>query len=109
MTEVMNADGTPHSSNGRATIDDDGDFGLVLSKNILSWILKPFSRFPIGVILLPQGMYYCSVGGENTHGRQLKSMLTYVSLQGSILKELIKKLLVDNGNFNCLHKVQKSR
>jgi hypothetical protein len=25
------------------------------------------------------------------------------------LKELIKKLLVDNGNFNCLHKVQKSR
>jgi glutamine synthetase len=26
MTEVMNADGTPHSSNGRATIDDDGDF-----------------------------------------------------------------------------------
>jgi glutamine synthetase len=26
MTEVMNADGTPHASNGRATIDDDGDF-----------------------------------------------------------------------------------
>jgi glutamine synthetase len=26
MTEVMNSDGTPHSSNGRATIDDDGDF-----------------------------------------------------------------------------------
>jgi glutamine synthetase len=25
MTEVMHADGTPHSSNGRATIDDDGD------------------------------------------------------------------------------------
>ena len=24
MTEVMNADGTPHASNGRATIDDDG-------------------------------------------------------------------------------------
>ena len=23
MTEVMNADGTPHVSNGRATIDDD--------------------------------------------------------------------------------------
>ena len=23
MTEVMNADGTPHPSNGRATIDDD--------------------------------------------------------------------------------------
>ena len=23
MTEVLNADGTPHESNGRATIDDD--------------------------------------------------------------------------------------
>jgi hypothetical protein len=45
MTEVMNADGTPHSSNGRATIDDDGDFGLVLSKNILSWTLRPFLGF----------------------------------------------------------------
>ncbi len=25
MTEVMNADGTPHESNGRATIKDDND------------------------------------------------------------------------------------
>ena len=25
MTEVMNADGTPHESNGRATIDDEED------------------------------------------------------------------------------------
>jgi hypothetical protein len=34
-------------------------------------------------------------------------MLTYVSLQGSILKVLIKKLLVDNGNFNCLQGAKK--
>ncbi|MEM7362836.1 MAG: glutamine synthetase beta-grasp domain-containing protein, partial [Pseudomonadota bacterium] len=25
MTEVLNADGTPHESNGRATIEDDDD------------------------------------------------------------------------------------
>jgi glutamine synthetase len=25
MSEVMNADGTPHPSNGRATIDDEDD------------------------------------------------------------------------------------
>ena len=25
MTEVLNADGSPHASNGRATIDDDDD------------------------------------------------------------------------------------
>jgi glutamine synthetase len=39
MTEVMHADGTPHSSNGRATIDDDG-IGLDLNKSISLWILK---------------------------------------------------------------------
>ena len=34
MTEVLNADGTPHESNGRATIEDeDNDFGLDLNKN----------------------------------------------------------------------------
>jgi glutamine synthetase len=25
MCEVLNSDGTPHASNGRATIDDDDD------------------------------------------------------------------------------------
>ena len=36
MTEVLNADGTPHISNARATIDDDdNDFGSDLNKNIL--------------------------------------------------------------------------
>ena len=36
MTEVLNSDGTPHESNGRSTTDDDdNDFGLVLSRNIL--------------------------------------------------------------------------
>ena len=34
MCEVLNADGTPHPSNGRATIeDDDNDFGLVSNRN----------------------------------------------------------------------------
>jgi hypothetical protein len=48
----MNADGT-HVLNGRATIDDDGDFGLVLNKSILSWILKLYSLcFLLVVILL---------------------------------------------------------
>jgi glutamine synthetase len=41
MTEVLNADGSPHESNGRATIDDDdNDFWFGLSKNIFYGILK---------------------------------------------------------------------
>ena len=44
MTEVLNADGTAHVSNGRATIDDDdNDFGLDLNKNIFYGIPKRIS------------------------------------------------------------------
>ena len=40
MTEVLNADGTPHESNGRATIDDDDDdFGSASNRNIFCGIL----------------------------------------------------------------------
>jgi glutamine synthetase len=71
MTEVMHADGTPHSSNGRATIDDDGDFfSLDLNKSISLWILKHCChRISYGGYPAPQ-MYYCSVGGK-IHGRAL--------------------------------------
>ena len=41
MCEVLNPDGTPHESNGRATIDDDDDdFGLVSNKNTHLLTLK---------------------------------------------------------------------
>ncbi|RCS28008.1 glutamine synthetase [Polaribacter sp. WD7] len=71
MTEVMNADGTPHASNGRATIDDDNDdfwFGFEQEY----FIMDSETNLPIG---FPhhgwQGQYYCSVGGRNTFGRSL--------------------------------------
>lgn len=74
MTEVLNADGTPHSSNGRAGIDDDDNdfwFGFEQEYFIMdSKTLLPLG-FPVGGYPAPQGMYYCSVGGRNTHGRNL--------------------------------------
>jgi glutamine synthetase len=74
MCEVMNADGTAHVSNGRATIDDDNDdfwFGFEQEYFIMdSATLLPLG-FPIGGYPAPQGMYYCSVGGKNTHGREI--------------------------------------
>lgn len=71
MTEVMNADGTPHSSNGRATIDDDdNDFWFGFEQEY--FIMDSETKLPIG---FPhhgwQGQYYCSVGGQNTFGRDL--------------------------------------
>ena len=68
MSEVMNADGTPHSSNGRATIDDsDDDFWFGFEQEY--FIMDSETKLPIG---FPhhgsQGQYYCAVGGQNTFG-----------------------------------------
>ena len=74
MTEVLNADSTPHESNGRATIDDDDNdfwFGFEQEYFIMDTASQLPLGFPIGGYPGPQGMYYCSVGGKNTHGRDL--------------------------------------
>ena len=72
MTEVLNADGTPHESNARATIDDEDDdfwFGFEQEYFIMDKNTQLPLGFPVGGYPGPQGMYYCSVGGKNTHGR----------------------------------------
>ncbi|HAA11338.1 MAG TPA: glutamine synthetase [Cytophagales bacterium] len=74
MTEVLNADGTPHESNGRATIEDeDDDFWFGFEQEYFLW--DPETNlplgFPAGGFARPQGPYYCSVGGANAYGRQI--------------------------------------
>ena len=74
MTEVLNADGTAHESNGRATINDDNNdfwFGFEQEYFIMDRKTKLPLGFPEGGYPAPQGMYYCSVGGNNTFGRDL--------------------------------------
>ena len=74
MTEVMNADGTPHESNARATIEDDDNdfwFGFEQEYFIMNTDTELPLGFPRGGYPAPQGMYYCSVGGLHTHGRDL--------------------------------------
>ncbi|MFN4315243.1 MAG: glutamine synthetase beta-grasp domain-containing protein [Chitinophagaceae bacterium] len=74
MAEVLNADGTPHVSNGRATIDDDdNDFWFGFEQEYFLWdpaTNKPLG-FPSGGYPGPQGPYYCSVGANNAFGRQI--------------------------------------
>jgi len=72
MTEVLNADGTPHESNGRATIkDDDDDFWFGFEQEYFLW--DPVTDLPPGFppagYPRPQGPYYCSVGTSNAYGR----------------------------------------
>ncbi len=74
MTEVMNADGTPHESNGRATIDDeDDDFWFGFEQEYFLW--DPETNLPPGFPYRgypkPQGPYYCSVGAMNAYAREV--------------------------------------
>ena len=74
MTEVLNADGSAHESNARAKIDDDDNdfwFGFEQEYFIMDVNTQLPLGFPMGGYPGPQGMYYCSVGGKNTHGRHL--------------------------------------
>lgn len=74
MTEVLNADGTPHVSNGRATIDDDDDdFWFGFEQEYFLWDPKTGlpPGFPPGGYPPPQGPYYCSVGARHAFCRDL--------------------------------------
>jgi glutamine synthetase len=74
MTEVLNPDGTPHRTNGRATIqDDDGDFWFGFEQEYTLW--NPDTNKPLGFPAegypAPQGPYYCSVGEGKAVGREI--------------------------------------
>ncbi|QQS50071.1 MAG: glutamine synthetase beta-grasp domain-containing protein [Bacteroidota bacterium] len=75
MTEVLNPDGSPHSSNGRATIDDnDEDFWFGFEQEYVLWDLDHHTPlgFPApGYYPPPQGPFYCSVGAEFNVGRNI--------------------------------------
>lgn len=74
MTEVLNADGTPHETNARATIEDEnGDFWFGFEQEY--FLKNPETGLPLGFpnngYPAPQGPYYCGVGGESAFGREI--------------------------------------
>jgi glutamine synthetase len=74
MCEVLDADGNPHVSNGRSTIeDDDEDFWFGFEQEYFLW--NPSTQKPLGFPHegdpAPQGQYYCSVGANNAFGRAI--------------------------------------
>jgi len=72
MCEVLNADRTPHATNGRSTIEeDDDDFWFGFEQEYFLW--DPESNLPFGFPRdhTPQGQFYCSVGAKNAYGRDV--------------------------------------
>jgi glutamine synthetase len=63
LAEVMHADGTPHSTNARATIEDDPDLWVGFEQEyFLFKDGRPLGFPENGYPSTPQGPYYCGVG-----------------------------------------------
>jgi glutamine synthetase len=87
MCEVLDADGTPHSTNGRATIqDDDDDFWFGFEQEYFLWDIETNlpPGFPVGGYPSPQGPYYCSVGARNAYCRDLIEEHTDMCIEAGI-------------------------
>jgi len=65
MCEVMNADGTPHVSNSRATIVDDAGAWFGFEQEYFFYQDGRPLGFPEGGYPAPQGPYYTGVGYKN--------------------------------------------
>ena len=65
LSEVMHPDGTPHSTNERATIEDDPDLWVGLEQEYFLYQDGRPLGFPESGYPAPQGPYYCGVGYKN--------------------------------------------
>jgi len=65
MCEVMLPDGTPHPTNGRASIPDDAGTWFGFEQEYFLEKDGEIFGFPKGGFPEPQGEYYCGVGFKN--------------------------------------------
>jgi len=71
LCEVLNPDGSPHSSNMRAKFEDNEDFWFGFEQEYTLMQGGQPLGFPAHGFPGPQGPYYCSVGIENCVGRDI--------------------------------------
>jgi len=108
MCEVLNADGTAHPSNGRATItDDDNDFWFGFEQEYTLW--NPETDRPVGFPAegypAPQGPYYCSVGTGNAVGREIVEEHLDICIDAGLNVEGINaEVMCGQWEFQCFAK-----
>ena len=112
MCEVLNPDGSPHVSNGRATIDDDdNDFWFGFEQEYFLW--DPETNLPPGFpsagYPAPQGPYYCSVGAKNAYCRDLvEEHLDMCLAAGLNVEGINAEVAAGQWEFQCFSKGAKS-
>ena len=106
MTEVLNADGTPHETNGRATIEDeDNDFWFGFEQEYFLYDVE--TNLPVGFPKdqTPQGQFYCSVGAKNAFAREMVEEHLDVLIEAGINVEGINaEVAAGQWEFQCFAK-----
>ena len=102
LSEVMHPDGTPHSTNARATIEDDPDLWIGFEQEYFLFKDGHPLGFPEhGHPSTPQGPYYCGVGYKsmgNVARQIVEEHLRCVWPPVSITKESTRKSPKASGN-----------
>ena len=71
MCEVMDVDGTPHETNTRHGLSEDGQYWFGFEQEyVLNKNGRPLG-FPVDGYPRPQGDFYCGVGTKNVDGRDI--------------------------------------
>lgn len=109
MTEVLNADGTPHATNYRASFEDSDEFWFGYEQEyVLSLNNKPLG-FPKDGFPAPQGPYYCAVGTGAVEGREIVEEHLDICLEAGInLTGINAEVMLGQWEYQCFGKGAKS-
>lgn len=106
VCEVMNPDGTPHSSNNRASIPDNTEdywFGFE-QEYVLELDGRPLG-FPEQGFPAPQGPYYCAVGSNNVAGRDIVEEHLDICLEAGIgITGINAEVMLGQWEYQCFGK-----
>ncbi|MEO1449508.1 MAG: glutamine synthetase, partial [Bacteroidota bacterium] len=105
MCEVLLPDGTPHPTNGRASLPEEEDiwFGYEQEYTFIE-DGRPMG-FPKNGFPAPQGMYYCSVGYGNVTGRDIVEEHLDVCLDAGIaLTGINAEVMLGQWEYQCFGK-----